>query len=381
MEGANSVEVSGVGDGSVNGSTRKKLVEQREKLRGAVLGKALELYPDQQARPVMVWPQMDKLSSAWLLSYPGPHTGMPAMAFSEAVCSHICLPSPACRDRVGEKVGKAVVDLYGDKVMATTLQGDTWRIKHDTVKSELNRLCVWSSLPATCEVFGLFSHLIPQEGLSRIERGRKRQAMVPDFQLEVPCPTGGKVSKLAELKVINCCPTRYSPGEGDKAVDKRAKLLQGEYRKKARDADRKFGGTAEGTIGPVETKLLQYGELQGLVVGAFGEGSEDLHSLVQIIAESKVNSMGLARGREGTEAEMGKVVGQVRRMLSTASVRAQAQCLLTRMSSVGEGVGQIAKRRQWAAAQEERMRKEREAQWIGRVRGRNIVRRGQFLLD
>ena len=59
----------------------------------------------------------------------------------------------------------------------------------------------------------------------------------------------------------------------------------------------KFGGTTEGTIGPVETKLLQYGELQGLVAGAFGLGSEDLHSLVQIIAESKVNSMGLARGR------------------------------------------------------------------------------------
>ena len=125
MKGASSAEVTGVGGGSVNGSTRKQLVEQIEKLREAVLGKALELYPDQQARPVIVWPQMDNLSAAWLLSYPGPHNGRPAMAFSEAVCSHICLPSPACRDRVGEKVGKAVVDLYGDKVMATTLQGDT----------------------------------------------------------------------------------------------------------------------------------------------------------------------------------------------------------------------------------------------------------------
>ena len=102
--------------------------------------------------------------------------------------------------------------------MATTLQGDTWRIKHDTVKSELNRLCVWSSLPATCEVC-LFSQLIPQEGLNRLERGRKRQAMVQDLQLEIPCPTGGKVSRLAELKVLNCCPTCYSPGDGDKPVE------------------------------------------------------------------------------------------------------------------------------------------------------------------
>ena len=51
------------------------------------------------------------------------------------------------------------------------------------------------------------------------------------------------------------------------------------------------------------------------------------------------------------------------------------------VSSVGEGVGQAAKRRQWAANEEEKMRRERLAQWIGRVRGRNIVSRGQFLLD
>ena len=381
LEGTLATEVLGVGEGSVTGSTRKKVVEQREKLRGSVLSKALTQYPDQQARPVMVWPQMDKLSSAWLLAYPGPHTGLNALVFSEAVCSHLCLPSPSCRDRVGEKVGKTVVDIFGDKVMATTMHGDTWRIKHDTVKMELNRLCVWSSLPSTCEVFGLFSHLIPQEGLSRIERGRKRQAMVPDFKLEVPCTTGGKVSRLAELKVLNCCPTRYSPGDRDRAVNKRAKLLQGEYRKKARDTDRKYGDTVEGTIGPVERKLQQYGDIQGLVVGAFGEGSEDLHTLVQTMAESKVNAMGLARGREGTDAELGIVVGQIRRMLSTAGIRAQAQCLLTRMANVGEGVGEAAKRRHWAAVEEEKMRRERMAQWIGRARGRNIVRRGQFLLE
>ena len=68
-------------------------------------------------------------------------------------------------------------------------------------------------------------------------------------------------------------------------------------------------------------------------------------------------------------------------MLSTASFRAQAQCLLTRMNNVGEGVGQAANRRKLAAVKEEKMRKERLAQWIGSVRGRNIVRRGQFLLE
>ena len=147
---------------------------------------------------------------------------------------------------------------------------------------------------------------------------------------------------------------------------------------KARKADRVYGGVEEG-VGPVENKLLQYGDISGLVVGAFGKWSEDLHSIVETLA--RVNSMGLASGRNGTEAEKGIIVGQIRRMLSTTNKRAQAQCLLSRLSSVGEGVGQAAKRRQWAVREEEKMRRERLAQWVGRVRGRNIISRGQFFLD
>ena len=93
------------------------------------------------------------------------------------------------------------------------------------IKSELNRLMFWCNMPATCEVFGLFSHLIPQEGLSRLERGRTRQGMVPDFLLELPSQTGVKEKRLAELKVVNCCPSRYSSGDKVKAVDRRANLL------------------------------------------------------------------------------------------------------------------------------------------------------------
>ena len=204
--------------------------------------------------------------------------------------------------------------------------------------------------------------------------------MVPDFLIEVPSQTGGKSSRLAELKVINCCRSRYTPGERTRAVNKRSNQLQSEYRRKARDADRVYGSHESEHAGPVERKLLQYGELYGLVVGAFGEGSDDLHELIQILAEKKVGANGLRRGREASEEELGIVVGQIRRALSTASVRAQSQCLISRLNCVGQGFTQAAKRRKWVAAEEEQMRKERQAQWVGRERGRNLVRRGQFLL-
>ncbi len=55
--------VEGAGDGSIDGSTRRKIVQQREELRGAVLKVALARLPNQKLRPVMAWNNRDKLST------------------------------------------------------------------------------------------------------------------------------------------------------------------------------------------------------------------------------------------------------------------------------------------------------------------------------
>ena len=186
--------------------------------------------------------------------------------------------------------------------------------------------------------------------------------MVPDFLNELPSHTGGKMKRLAELKVLNCCLSRYTTGHRAKAVDSRANLLHGEYRKKAREADRICGDRNNGELGPVERKLLQFGNIVGLVVGAFGEVSEDLHYLIQKLAESKVGSMGLRRERQATEEELGIVIGQIRRSISTTCVRAQAQCLIFRLNCVGHGLAQAFKRRKQGAYEEEKVKRERQAQ-------------------
>ena len=73
--------------------------------------------------------------------------------------------------------------------------------------------------------------------------------------------------------------------------------------------------------GPVEKRLEEFGSLLGLCFGAWGEGSEDVHKLVQSIAESRLNFLGLQRGRPGSEVELGICVGQVRRRLSIVVVK------------------------------------------------------------
>ena len=49
-----------LGDGE---SSRQMLTEQREEMREAVLAEALKRHGDQAARPVLVYPQLDKLST------------------------------------------------------------------------------------------------------------------------------------------------------------------------------------------------------------------------------------------------------------------------------------------------------------------------------
>ena len=165
---------------------------EKEELRGAVMTVALSRLPNPHQRASLAWLNRDKLSSAWLSSLPGPE-GLSSQAFAEAMSLILCMPSPSCKYRVGAKVGKRTVDPFGDNILAEALPGDHWRTRHDKMKMAINSLCTWARLPATCEVWGLFSHLISGEALSRFEAGRKRQVLVPDFCLEVPCSTGGTV--------------------------------------------------------------------------------------------------------------------------------------------------------------------------------------------
>ena len=115
LEGAVAADLLAAGNGRMDGSTRSVLTEEREKLRRKVLTRALELHPDQTARPVCAIPQFDKLSQAWLLSLPNPTTYLAGPVFREAMAAHLCLPSPCCQSKVGQPVGQAGarVDPFG----------------------------------------------------------------------------------------------------------------------------------------------------------------------------------------------------------------------------------------------------------------------------
>ena len=181
---------------------------------------------------------------------------------------------------------------------------------------------------------------------------------------------------MGELKFISAGITWYPPGRTEKQVDRRARGLPASYRRPLERLDRLHHQVQPGETGPLVARLQSFGELQGLVAGQWGEGSADLHALIQSCAESKVAHICRSTGRQESENELGVIVGQYRRLISTVAVRAQARCALARVGLISPAARNAAKRRQWSQKLARDMREERSAQWMASLQGPGWAKRG-----
>ena len=191
--------------------------------------------------------------------------------------------------------------------------------------------------------------------------------MVPDFKISIPEAGGRREQRLYEMKVVSSCLTRYprNPRPEGRAVDNRSKLLQGEYVAKAKKADRKFGNTPIGEVGRMEQKLLNFQRVRGLVVGAFGEISEDFKLLMDVMSNQKKQELEAQTGvenRRSVTAQLASYTSQNRQQLSLICVQAQARLLLDRLAGLGGGAGEAARRRKQTVWLEHTWYKERQAQ-------------------
>ena len=302
----------------------------------------------------------------------------------------VCVPSPACRDRLGERIGEGRVDLWGDTVKCQALPGGSWTIRHDRTKAEIMRMLGWSGIVASCEVAGLFQHLIPPVARDRLEIRNQSHVMVPDFRIQLPSTTpaldlapGETETRLAELK-HTCSESHYRTGRRQhqftRAVDRRAGELMAEYQAKADRMDTLLGDGGGG--GRVRRRLDLFGELITVVVGKHNELSEGGHMLLEAMASSRAALLERRTGmaHQDVKAEKGIIQGELRRQLSVVNLRASMSCMLDRLHQCGEG-GRLRNRRQeWRGREEERMREEREMQWATRMRGRSLLQPGRIII-
>ena len=387
LTGELSVSVERAGGDKTDGSTRRAAVQQREGLRHEVLTLALKRHGDREARPVTVFQNFDKISGAWLLALPGPDNGLSSPVFSEAMAAHLCLPSPAVA--AGQWVGKttvrggAVIDKFGDAIMCCKhLPGDTWRARHDTGKLAIVSECIDAKVIHDCEVYGMFADLIPAHASAQgedLQWGRARQGLIPDFRLRLPSP-GGLTDHLAELKFVGAGVSWFPRGVAGKGTDRRANGLPNLYKNKLVPLDARFHATLPGQRGPLVRRLESYGRVQGLVVGPWGDCSKDLHSLVKVMGESKIAARARDRGRQGSDNELGAIIAQIRKYLSSAFVRAQSLCLINRLCFLGEGAKAAAGRRDLARRLEVSRKREMVAHFQAHIRGQGLSRAGQIFV-
>ena len=134
-----------------------------------------------------------------------------------------------------------------------------------------------------------------------------------------------------------------------------------------------------GEIGPLVQRLESWGEVQGLVVGCFGEGSQQLHGLLKQLAEAKVLAKARADGTLPLDSDVGITLAHFRRIISTTAVRAQATCLINRMGHLGGLAREAAQRRNLAVRREAALREEARAYIQCHVRGRGAYRLGDII--
>ena len=83
------------------------------------------------------------------------------------------------------------VDSFGDNLMSVTnIPGDSFRHRHDKVKTVLNRFCLTSSIKAECEVFGVLeisyqSRLLGRVALN-VEGGVKDSYLTSKWSCPLP---------------------------------------------------------------------------------------------------------------------------------------------------------------------------------------------------
>ena len=160
------------------------------------------------------------------------------------------------------------------------------------------------------------------------------------------------------------------------SVDTRARQLPKLYKDKVQNIDRQYLNTETGSVGPLERRLQDFGDIWCLVVGQFSEVSQDVHKLLSKLANEKSLKLQRMYGRSLSSFELSQVLQQFRRRLSICAIRSQSGCLLSRIGHYGDTAAQAAKRRDQARAQDEAAKLELRAQWEASVRGQRISRVG-----
>ena len=335
-------------DGSVVPRLQRALtLEREEALEGALDAEMCALDVEDVRRTA--WLSVDEYSATLFTALPSRFQRFRNDDWREAVATVFGAPSPACADCVGSPIetkGKEIgrLDARGDSLLTLPSLQNVGNCRvhwHDDLKHRLATMLREAQVDHVCEVYGIFAAEMPQAARSLFRRACQlrttRQGLVPDMMWRYM-----GYDMLGDVKTMTHCKTRYNPaalrdGVRGKAVAARALKVHHEYTRAARMLDAKYCATLPGQVGPVSTKLLSYGQIRGLVFGAFGEVSAGVRELVEIAAKAGALRHYRSMGASSVNQAASALKGRYRRELGLAALREQVHLKLKHLDLYVKG--------------------------------------------
>ena len=244
------------------------------------------------------WAEMCSIGRSFVSALPSRGYQPTGPEFCEMVATYLGAPSPlATALGVGRPVRSArqsqsslLLDPWGFALTAAFepagQSAGSWRVHHDALAHLFYGDAMRAGVEGRTEPHGLFADLLPAP--VGHQRRARREGLVPDAILDRPRvgADDARCPHLHDLKLIHMCQTRYTQGRVLQAApaqcaDARADLVHSGYLRHARGLDaRHHAGVRDPDARPILQRLLQYPAVRGDCVGAFGECSRDLHSLL-----------------------------------------------------------------------------------------------------
>ena len=201
------------------------LTREVEQVRFRILEEAIRLLSRLDFRR-LAFASVDSTAGMWCYCIPIANFRPTEAETLEIAAAYFGMPSPVAASMEGHTIwskngsARGVCGKYGQQLVSLQLVGDGWNAAHGFFKHALCQILRDLKVEFDCEVFGLFSALIPQgprrASLDADTRraAETRQGMVPNFKIVagfVAHRLGIQAASsfLAELKFIPLGRTRY----------------------------------------------------------------------------------------------------------------------------------------------------------------------------
>ena len=337
----------------VGGKLQHAITNHVERHERGRLHSIITALADDDPRKV-AWLSCDDVSNRWVSSWPTHELELSDAEFGEVFTTYLGRESPAVRPYSGQTVAngpvraRLVIDPHGMRLNLANIPGGGWTQCHNALGSHVFNLTAEAGFHTETTPAHIFTSLVPVAAL--LAPGGT-PGIVPDASVDVPMPKActrrgaGRTTRreaarrhLCDIKVIfgggyatiYLCARARSEQTG--AVAEREHRVNGEYKTHARRLD--AAHSSPGTE-PILQRLQSFGPVRGLAAGQYSEVSPDVHSLIQVCAESLANKNWRALGARSAHEARGFVVAAVKRRLGLMLAREMARHRLRRVPAIG----------------------------------------------